>query len=877
MIKKLLILTSFIILTACSSSDDDDNQNPDDMPTFTVSQTFQIDLSGKQEVPMSGSSESASATIELDESLMQFRASLDASMVTGVTAAHIHAGSIGQNGDVAFAFEDAGSGSWTIAETEIDADAMADLQAGKWYVNVHTEMYADGAVRGQIVNDTTTIVTFELSGKQEVPMVDTDAMGYGYATYDSATTNLELRAITMNVDDATAAHIHTGRIGMNGNVLAPLEQDSTDANVWATAEGTQIDAATFEVLASGGHYVNVHSDTYENGVIRGQILTDNFTFVSFKLDGEQQVPAVNTMAKGDGYALVDMNDYSLELTVVTEGVLDASAAHIHTGRIGTNGDVLVTLEQSTEDMNVWMAPEGTMLDADIFATLASGGHYINVHTPDNASGELRGQILTDNFVLATFALQGSQEVPAVDTMAMGSGYALVDMNDYSLELKVVTEGLDDATAAHIHTGRVGANGDVLVALTQSMDDDNVWMTDAGLMIDADTFATLASGGHYVNVHSESNASGELRGQILTDNFALATFKLTGAQEVPSITTNAFGDGYALVNMDDYSTEVTVVTNGIDDASAAHIHTGRVGENGDVLVGLMQSETDSNVWKTEAGLMIDADTFAVLASGGHYVNVHSETHASGHLRGQILTDNFVLVAFSLTGEQQVPAVASLAMGDGYALVDTNDYSVEMKVVTSGVADATAAHIHTGRVGENGDVLAALVQSETDANIWMAPDNLMIDAETFAVLAGGGHYVNVHTPMFPNGELRGQIITDNYVLMTFELTGDQQVPAVTTSASGDGYALVNTTDYGMEVRIVTDGIVGANAAHIHSAPRGENGPVLAALIQDVTDETKWATAVDLSITAEIFAELAAGGHYVNVHTVANADGEIRGQIE
>ncbi|TLX49124.1 hypothetical protein CWC31_18435, partial [Pseudoalteromonas ruthenica] len=113
------------------------------------------------------------------------------------------------------------------------------------------------------------------------------------------------------------------------------------------------------------------------------------------------------------------------------------AAHIHTGRVGTNGEVFVALEQSMDDAGVWMTPEGTQIDADIFAVLASGGHYVNVHTPANTGGELRGQILTSNYALATFALSGAQEVPAVSTSASGSGYALVNTSDYSTEIRVV--------------------------------------------------------------------------------------------------------------------------------------------------------------------------------------------------------------------------------------------------------------------------------------------------------------------------------------------------------------------------------------------------------------------------------------------------------
>ncbi|WP_022945822.1 CHRD domain-containing protein [Pseudoalteromonas ruthenica] len=754
----LLLLSSLLFVSACSDDDDDNVTTPPPpppAPEFSATQTYELTLSAKQEVPMNDSMQSAAATVELDENLMQFRASLDVSDVEGFSAAHIHDGDIGENGDVAFTFSAASEGMLEVAITDLSEDLVSDLMDGDWYINVHTDAYPGGELRAQIVPDTTSIITFKLSGEQQVPANDSAGLGYGYAAFDSTNNELALRAVTMGVDDATAAHIHTGRIGSNGEVLVVLEQDDEVMTDWVAPEGTQIDADTLAVLLSGGHYVNVHTPDFPDGEIRGQILTDNFVVATFPLSGAQEVPAVETMAAGDGYALVNTDDYGVELKVNTTGVDDASAAHIHTGRVGTNGEVLVALEQSLDDASTWMAPEGTQINADIFAVLASGGHYVNVHTPANAGGELRGQILTSNFALATFALSGAQEVPAVSTTATGSGYALVNTSDYSTEVRVVTEGVDDATAAHIHTGRVGTNGEVFVALEQSIDDAGVWMTPEGTQIDADIFAVLASGGHYVNVHTPANTGGELRGQILTSNYALATFALSGAQEVPAVSTSASGSGYALVNTSDYSTEVRVVTEGVDDATAAHIHTGRIGTNGEVFVTLEQSMDDAGVWMTPEGTQIDADIFTVLASGGHYVNVHTPANTGGELRGQILTDNYVLVAFPLSGDQQVPMVTTDAFGDGYALVNTNDYGVELQVLTSGVSDATMAHIHTGNLGENGPVLVALEQDMENANRWMAPAEAAITAEIFAILASGGHYVNIHTPAFPNGEIRGQI--------------------------------------------------------------------------------------------------------------------------
>ena len=631
---KLAIMGSAVMLSACGSDNDDDPIETPVEPTFTATTTYNIDLNGMQSVPMTGSMQMATATVEVDENLMQIRASVDISGVDGVTAVHIHDGDIGMNGDVAFGFEMDGDDAYTLAETDVTSELIEDLADGDWYINVHTETFENGEVRGQIISDDMAIVTFEMSGKQEVPAVSTMADGYGYALVSTTTYDLDLVVYTEDLDDASAAHIHTGRIGTNGDVLVALEQSMDDMTMWMTPEGTMIDEDILAVLVSGGHYVNVHSPDFPSGEIRGQILTDNYALATFALSGVQEVPAVMTDAFGSGYALVNTDDYGLELKVVTEGVDDATMAHIHTGRVGMNGDVLVALEQSGSDAGTWMTPENAMIDEETFNVLASGGHYVNVHTNDDAGGELRGQILTDDYVLATFMLDGEQEVPVVDTMAMGHGYALVNTSTYALELVVDTEGVDDATGAHIHTGTIGMNGDVLVALEQSADDMGMWMTPAETMIDADILAVLASGGHYVNVHTPANMGGEIRGQILTPEYTLVTFPLTGDQQVPAVTTTATGNGYALVNSMTYDLSLVAHTEGVDDATMAHIHTGAAGENGDVLVGLEQSMDDMGMWMTPANTMIDMDIYNVLLSGGHYVNVHTPANPNGELRGQI---------------------------------------------------------------------------------------------------------------------------------------------------------------------------------------------------------------------------------------------------
>ena len=105
----------------------------------------------------------------------------------------------------------------------------------------------------------------------------------------------------------------------------------------------------------------------------------------------------------------------------------------------------------------------------------------------------------------------------------------------------------------------------------------------------------------------------------------------------------------------------------------------------------------------------------------------------------------------------------------------------------------------------------------------------------------------------------------------LTGSQENPPVTTSATGSGTVTVND-DMSVSVSITTTGIT-ATAAHIHMAPAGQNGGVIVPFTK--TGDT-WSPAPGAKLTEVQYAAYKAGGLYVNVHSAANPGGEIRDQI-
>lgn len=111
------------------------------------------------------------------------------------------------------------------------------------------------------------------------------------------------------------------------------------------------------------------------------------------------------------------------------------------------------------------------------------------------------------------------------------------------------------------------------------------------------------------------------------------------------------------------------------------------------------------------------------------------------------------------------------------------------------------------------------------------------------------------------------------MSLKLTGDQEVPAVTTSATGEAKFSV-AKDMTVTGKVTTKGLMGT-AAHIHEAPPGKAGPPIITLTKSGDDS--WTVPEGSKLTAAQYEALKAGNLYVNVHSAEHKPGEIRAQLK
>ena len=353
---------------------------------------------------------------------------------------------------------------------------------------------------------------------------------------------------------------------------------------------------------------------------------------------------------------------------------------------------------------------------------------------------------------------------------------------------------------------------------------------------------------------------------------LFTAHLTGAEEVPAVTTN--GEALITVLVNDDQTKMLiqgVATNLSGPVTAAHLHAGDFGVNGGVFVDLSPIRTGN---KFAGELPIPAGFLTKALSLGLYANVHTAMHPGGEIRGQLQPEsdyNFVAV---LTGLNEVPPVLTTAIGLGGLNLTLGHNMVQYRFTVNGLSGPiTASHIHKGAVGVAGPVVRALSFNGNNLVGELPLDSL--PADFLLNLFSGAYYVNVHTAANPAGEIRGQLGFADFLNGFAIMNGDQETPPVTTGGFGIGFAVPNLTLDSLVYGVLVNGLSGpATAAHIHKAAAGVAGSVQVALTATTLPGLYSAT---VPMSAGMLSDFIHNNLYFNVHTAANPGGEIRGQIQ
>ncbi|ARA94714.1 hypothetical protein AWN76_017175 [Rhodothermaceae bacterium RA] len=763
-----------------------------------------------------------------------------------------------------------------------------------------------------------------LSSSNQVPAIESGASGMVTATLDGMTLTISgsfsgLQS-ALATEIAGGAHLHIGYAGQSGPVAFPLtvtaDADARGGTL-APADNTfELTPEQIAALEARRIYVNIHSMDHPGGELRGQLIPASAIGFRATLSGGNEVPANTSAALGtvigelDGMTLTISGAFSgLSSNVATE---IAGGAHLHLGYAGENGPVIVPLTATFDADNrggIFAATNNTFtLTAEQVAALEGRQIYVNIHSMDHPGGELRGQLIPASSIGFKAILAGSNAIPATTSSAMGT--VVAELNDTTLTVSGRFSGLESALAteiaggAHLHLGYAGQNGPVAFPLTVTADVDarggTVVPADNTFELTPEQAAMLQARGIYVNIHSMDHPGGEIRGQLLSTASASFTAMLDGSNEIPA--NGSRGHGQIVAELSGTRLIVSGAFAGMesdfnaDIAGGAHLHTGMAGENGGVgfaLTTSLHADQRSGVFEPGANTFeLSADALTTLQARGLYANIHSMAIASGELRGQLIPTASVQLRAVFSGRAELPANTSQALGG--AIVEVMGDQLILSGAFSGLESELAtdvaggAHLHLGALDANGDVVFALASDLDSGNrsgVFAAANNqFMLDAAQRSALLDGRFYVNIHTSNHPGGELRGQVLPMTSRVLEATLSSQNEVPAIEVDGMGgviavlDGTTLTVAGRFGGLASAVDVAIAGG--AHLHAGPPDANGDVVFAL--DATlDADRLGGLFEAAnnrfeLTEEQVALLLNGGLYVNIHTLENASGALRGQV-
>ena len=233
-------------------------------------------------------------------------------------------------------------------------------------------------------------INVALSPAQIYPAPTSTASGAASITVDLATGATTGKVQVAGVT-ATGITINQAFAGATGASVITLMQNATITNEFDVPSGTTLTADQVTTLLQGGLYVIATSAANPNGEVRAQLTPSNITVVWTTLAGSQEVPPVTITATGVAAITVDSVANTVTVNLNTTGVSDATDAEIDTGAAGATGPKLVALTASMANTGTWSVTLSAIAVTDV-ANFTAGSWYINVITPEDATGAIRGQI-----------------------------------------------------------------------------------------------------------------------------------------------------------------------------------------------------------------------------------------------------------------------------------------------------------------------------------------------------------------------------------------------------------------------------------------------------------------------------------------------------
>jgi hypothetical protein len=373
---------------------------------------------------------------------------------------------------------------------------------------------------------------------------------------------------------------------------------------------------------------------------------------------------------------------------------------------------------------------------------------------------------------------------------------------------------------------------------------------------APSAATPGTGSGDSGPFDDAGSAGEGGGDDASPNTTPFEATLSGAQVVPVVLTGAKGTAKFALLADNVTLHYDITQN-VAGATGVNVHLGAAGENGSVTHAI----SPVSVHMT-GSIMLTQEEQDALGSDKLYVDVQSPMHLGGEIRGQLTAPGAQIFVVAANGARQIPTVQSSYTGHASFVMSPDQANLTYHVVTDAVP--TDVRLHRGIGAVNGPVAYPLTVGQTSDGV------VQLAASDPMDLQAGRFYLNIVTANNPAGELRGQLLVPGETLFIGALEGANEVPPVSSQASGGAQFVLGADRVTMHYEAVVTGVL-PTAAEIDIAPLGQNGPTMYQLTLN-----QQGALGQMSLSAGDLPRLFGALLYMNVRTASYTSGELRGQL-
>ncbi|HZU84992.1 MAG TPA: CHRD domain-containing protein [Polyangiaceae bacterium] len=341
------------------------------------------------------------------------------------------------------------------------------------------------------------------------------------------------------------------------------------------------------------------------------------------LSGAQVVPTpVQTGASGKGQFTLSGDGMTLAYNIAfSPADFVPTAVNLHLGAVGENATVTHQLSPVSNRMSGQVT-----LTMDEQAVINSGGLYVDAQTQANPSGEIRGQIVLPGAEIFVAYPTGQQQVPSVNSAYTAHAGFILSPDMGTLIYHVATGATP--TDVRLHRAIAGVVGPVAYDLPVGSSPIDGSVAIGGTAGNSDP-SDLENGHFYLNIVTQQNPAGELRGQLIRPGERLFSGVLAGANEVPPVPSQATGGAQLILGPDQSSVRYETLVSGII-PNAVELAAAPAGHNGPLVLQLTLNKTGA----LGTAMMMSPDVQTLLA-GGIYANVKTPSYPSGELRAQLL--------------------------------------------------------------------------------------------------------------------------------------------------------------------------------------------------------------------------------------------------